>query len=100
LILDIEKPNGIPTQILSNLKDAANIMQKYLLGETSLSNLINNHAFFLTSDPQSEDSKLSLAIPIIRKSAGGYPLWLDDKFSAIIHNLGGFICVTHIQPPT
>jgi hypothetical protein len=43
--------------------------------------------------------KLSAAGPnfLIRRSVGGYTLWTDDGFSAVVHNLAGFFCVTPIR---
>lgn len=96
LVMDIEKPDNIPPQILAELKVAESTMRKYLLGENPLGDSIDNHAFFFVPNSESKSQALLSLIPIIRMGAGGYALWIDG-FSAVRLNLAGFLCVTHIQ---
>lgn len=87
---------GIPDRISIDLNVAEASMRKYLLGENSLSDSINNHVIFFTSDGETEDFMLSAAIPMIRRGMGGDTLWMDNKFSSVIVNLAGVLCITHI----
>jgi len=96
LIMDIAA-GGIPEKVLSELKVSENMMRNYLLGEDNLAGLINNHSILFTADAESNAPTLSAAIPMIRKGTVGYTLWKDNKFSSIIVNLAGFLCVTHIH---
>jgi hypothetical protein len=57
LILDIES-GRIPENVLLDLKIAEDIMRKYLLGDDSLSDLINNHAIFFNINSEEKNSIL------------------------------------------
>ncbi len=87
----------IPTQVLPDFEAAADTMRRYLLGNNTLATRIDNHVFLFPSD-SSCSPELAAAGPnfLIRRSVGGYTLW-GDGFSAVMHNLAGFWCVTHIR---
>jgi hypothetical protein len=96
LIMDIAS-GGVPEKVLSELKVAENMMRNYLLGKDNLADLINNHLILFPADAKSNDSALSTAIPMIRRGTLGYTLWKDNRFSSVIVNLAGVLCVTHIH---
>jgi hypothetical protein len=87
----------IPATIRSDLENAADTMRQNLLGNKGLADRIDNHAFLFPPDG-SCSPELNAAGPsfLIRRSVGGYTLWVDG-FSAVMHNLAGFWCVTHIR---
>ncbi len=101
LIMDLADPSTvarIPSRVLSELREAEATMRRYLLGEVGLASLIRNHVFFLVQGDV-VSPELAAAGPnfLIRRSVGGYTLWTNDGYSAIIHNLAGVMCVTLIR---
>jgi hypothetical protein len=101
LILDLADPSTvvrIPARVLPELEHAASTMQRRLMGDKSTASLIRNHVIVLGGEGQ-YSPELASAGPnfIIRRSVGGYTIWTEAGFSAVIHNLAGLLCVTHIR---
>jgi hypothetical protein len=101
LIMDLADPSTvarIPARVLPELEHAASTMQRYLLGENNLADLVRNHVI-LFAGAGDYSPQLAAAGPnfIIRRSVGGYTLWSQGGFSCVIHNLAGFFCATHIR---
>lgn len=96
LMLDIQTLN-IPDKVLKNFEFTLTIMQEYLLGQVNLADLINNHLVFATSCAQSNE--LSLSGTALRQAIYGYTLWKlnNCSHSGVIVNIGGILCVTHIN---
>jgi hypothetical protein len=101
LIMDLADSSTVsrmPVPVLHELEENATIMQRYLLGENSLANSVRNHAYLFSGEGDCTP-ELAAAGPhfMIRRSVGGYTIWTEDGFSAVMNNLAGFWCVTLIR---
>ena len=88
---DTENPRAAVTQLTTS----AETMRLYLLGANNLADSLRNHSVVFTTT-QSASADLAAAGPnvMIRRSVFGYTI-VDQQhgYSAILHNLAGFLCV-------
>lgn len=97
LACDLEgftQDNAVPPEVVSTLSDAESIARKYLLGTPSLGARLKTHVtlFTIATDVSPDLVELNPNV-MFRRSAFGYTIW--DKsygYSAVIHNLAGFMC--------
>jgi hypothetical protein len=97
LILDLpglESDAANPRAAIAQLSATAETMRHYLLGASSLAAHLRNHAV-VWSKGDSASAQLAAARPnvMIRRSVFGFSIVDQEQgFSAIIHNLAGFMC--------
>ncbi len=103
LILDLpglESDPANPRKAITELVGAAETMRLYLLGATHLAPRLENHAVAWTKGDIAS-AELAAVGPnvIIRRSTFGYTI-LDQEheYSAILHNLAGFMCFLIVRP--
>ena len=100
LNMDLADPSTvsrIPLEVLAELEAAAEIMRRYLMGETSLASQIRNHVYLFSGDDSFNPRLAAVGANFLaRRSVGGYTLWRENC-SAVYHNLAGFWCVTLIR---
>jgi hypothetical protein len=97
-LADASTASRMPSKVRAEFSDAAEIMRRFLLGESKLASQIRNHVY-LFSGEGSYSRELAMAGPhfLIRRSVGGYAIWTESYHSAVQHNLAGFWCVTLIN---
>jgi len=84
--------NGVGAWITDNLKSQGT--RRYLLGATCLASQIRNHIFLFSGDDQFNPQFAAVGANfLVRRSVGGYTLWMHDC-SAVYHNLAGIWCAT------
>lgn len=91
---DLELDNANPRAAVTQLSEAAETMRLYLLGSSNLAVCLRNHAVVWTKcDSASADMAAVGPNVMIRRSVFGYSV-LDRThgYSAVLHNLAGFMC--------
>lgn len=88
-----------PRSAIEALEKSSENMRRYLLGAVHLADSIRNHVL-VVGNIHSASARLTLAGPntMVRRSAVGYALIDQTKgYSAIAHNLAGFLCFLIIR---
>lgn len=97
LICDLEgfiQDKDVPPEVVSIISDTEAVARDYLLGTSSLGACLKTHVTLFTIATEVSTDLIELNPNVMfRRSVFGYTIW--DKtygYSAVIHNLAGFMC--------